>query len=141
MHLMPQLCRAMVRRERNYLTRGDLTLPQLWALEIMHERPTCSMHEVVTALQLKPSTASMFMDRLVEIGVARRQRDREDRRAVRVTLTPKGRRILQQIEKQRRKGMLALYKPLTSGERGAYLILLEKLVRELSGTTHNARQK
>lgn len=140
MDLMPRLCRAMVRHERNYLTRGDLTLPQLWALEIMHERRSCSMHELVAALQLKPSTASMFVDRLVELGLARRARDRDDRRAVRLAITPKGIRIMQQIDKQKRRGMLELFKPFTAGERGAYLILLEKLVREFSVTTNNARR-
>ena len=131
---MPQLCRAMVRHERNYLTRGDLTLPQLWALEIMQDREGCALNELESALQLKPSTATMFVDRMTQLGIARRVRNAKDRRSIKVAITPKGRRILQKIEKDKRKGMNALFKPFTPGERGAYLILLEKLVREFSNT-------
>lgn len=141
MFLMPQLCRGMIRHERNYLTQGDLTLPQLWALEIMREHRPCAMHQLESALALKPSTATMFVDRLVETGLARRVRDAGDRRAVMLSLSAKGLRVLNQIEKDKRKGMVALFKPFTAGERGAYLILLEKLVREFSNPSAQRRTK
>lgn len=139
--LMPKLCRAMIRHERNSITRGDLTVPQLWALELMRERGACPLHDLVAALQLKPSTGTLFVDRLVGTGLARRARDAGDRRSVRVALTPRGRRTLRQIEQQRRRASLQLFRTFTPGERGTYLILIEKLVRGLDAPAPTPRKK
>ena len=140
MNLMPQLCRAMIRHERNSITRGDLALPQLWALEILAERGARPMHDLVADLQLKPSTGTQFVDRLVEMGLAKRERDARDRRAVRVDITSRGHSALQRIERQRRKASMRVFKIFTPGERGAYLILIEKLVSGLN-TAPNPRGK
>lgn len=130
--LVPQLCRAMVRQESNYVTRGELTLPQLWALELLRRRGPCQMHEVLSALQLKSSTGTVFVDRLCKLGLVKRGRGAEDRRAVHVSLTAKGNRALDEIDQHRREGMLEVFRPFTAAERAAYLDLLEKLVREMS---------
>lgn len=131
---MSPLCRAMVRHERASLTPGDLTLPQVWALEIMRDRGGCAMHALVAELQLKSSTGTMFVDRLVEAGLARRERDRADRRAVQVAITAAGRRILEASEQHKLQTLLKIYQPFTRPERKAYLALLDKLVRELSNS-------
>lgn len=130
--LMPQLCRVMVRRESNYVTRGELTLPQLWALEMLRRQGPCQMGELLDMLQLKSSTGTVFVDRLCRLGLARRDRGARDRRAVLVALTPKGKRALDEIDKHRRNGMLKLFRPFTAAERRAYLSLMDKLVREMS---------
>lgn len=130
--IMPRLCRAMVRQEGNYVTRGELTLPQLWALELLRQRGPCRMSEVLEALQLKSSTGTVFVDRLCRMKLARRMRGQPDRRSVRVELTVKGKQALDEIDAHRRAGMADLFRPFTTRERAAYLDLLEKLVREMS---------
>ena len=130
--LVPQLCRAMVRQESNYVTRGELTLPQLWALELLRRRGPCQMHELLDALQLKSSTGTVFVDRLCRMGLAKRGRGTADRRVVQVILSAKGKRALDEIDQHRRAGMLEVFRPFTTDERAAYLDLLEKLVREMS---------
>ena len=130
--VLPKLCRAMVRQESNYVTRGELTLPQLWALELLRQRGACQMHEVLEALQLKSSTGTVFVDRLCRLHLVRRTRSTTDRRAVRVALTVKGKRALDEIDAHRRAGMAEMFRPFTAAERNAYLDLLEILVREMS---------
>lgn len=130
--LVPQLCRAMVRQEGNYVTRGELTLPQLWTLELLRQRGSCTMSEVLYALQLKSSTGTVFVDRLCKMKLVRRDRANGDRRAVKVALTAKGKRALDEIDEHRKEGMLTIFKPFNAQERAAYLILLEKLVLEMS---------
>ena len=130
--LVPQLCRAMVRQESNYVTRGELTLPQLWALERRRQRGCCTMREVLHALQLKSSTGTVFVDRLCRMKLVRRDRANEDRRAVKAALTAKGKRALDEIDEHRKAGMLDVFRPFNARERSAYLDLLEKLVLEMS---------
>lgn len=129
--LMPRLSRAMVRQESNYVTRGELTLPQLWALELLRRRGACRMSEVLEALQLKSSTGTVFVDRLCRMRLVRRMRGEKDRRSVKVELTLKGKRALDEIDAHRRAGMADLFRPFTARERAAYLDLLSKLVREI----------
>lgn len=130
---MSRLCRGMVRHEQNYLTRGALTVPQFWALELLLGRGSCRMAELAAALHLKSSTGTMLVDRLAALGMVRRTRGARDRRAVELALTPRGRRVVEEIHRQRRRGLRRMFAPLTAKERQAYLGLLEKLARELLG--------
>jgi DNA-binding MarR family transcriptional regulator len=130
--LMPRLCRAMMRYERNYLTSGVLTLPQLWALEIIREVGAATMHDLAAALQFKSSSATMLVDRLEHLGLIRRQREARDRRVVRVALSARGRRALEQIADQKKLGIRHAFKPLSARERGLYLQLIEKMAGALS---------
>jgi DNA-binding MarR family transcriptional regulator len=52
---------------------------------------------------------------------------------VRVTLTARGRRALEEIHGQKRRSLLKLYAPLTAAERSSYLGVIEKMVREFTG--------
>lgn len=133
--LMPQLCRAMMKHESNHMTRGELNLPQFLALEYLRAEASPPMHQLLDALQLKSSTGTVFVDRLVRLGLVKRLRDAMDRRAVRVALTAKGRRILEEIHSQKRRSLLKLYRPLTAAERTSYLSVVEKMVREFTGGT------
>lgn len=125
-------CRAMAQEESNYITTGKLTAPQFWALQWLHRHGSCPMHELVEALKTKSSTATVLMDRLSQLKLVSRNRDKKDRRVVHVALTAKGKRILDDIHKQRTKGIADLFRPLNAQERGLYLTLIEKLHRELS---------
>ena len=125
-------CKAMAQEESNYITTGKLTAPQFWALEWLHRNGTCHMHQLVEAQKSKSSTATVLVDRLSRLGLVTRKRDKKDRRVVHVALTAKGQRILDDIHKQRIKGITELFRPLNAEERGLYLTLIEKLHRELS---------
>ena len=140
-HLLPKLCQSMVRHERNYLTDGTLTLPHLWALELLQENKECTMHDLAEELQLKSSSATVLVDRLEKLGLIRRQRNAQDRRVVHVALAPKGRKVLQQIATQKKKGIIETFKPLSAQERRDYLNLLEKLAGKLSLTRAHSKEK
>jgi DNA-binding MarR family transcriptional regulator len=131
--LMPRLCRAMVRQEGNYVTRGELTLPQLWALELLRQRGACRMSEVLQALQLKSSTGTVFVDRLCRLKLVRRMRgEKGPTFRAKWRLTVKGKQALDEIDAHRRAGLADLFRPFTARERAAYLDLLGKLIREMS---------
>lgn len=130
--LMSTLCQAMVHHEQNYLTRGELTMPQFWALEWMSRTKRGRMQDLVAALQLKSSTGTMLVDRLVTLGLARRVRNPDDRRSVALALTARGARVVDEVHRQRQRGIRRMFAPLSVRERKEYLALLEKLAREFS---------
>lgn len=125
--------REILRHENNYLTRGVITPPQFWALGRLSKQKTCQMHDLAALMNLKFSSATGLVDRMVKQGLVKRDRSKSDRRAVLVTITPKGGKIFQQICVQKRKGIIKLFSRLSAAERGNYLEIIEKLARSLSG--------
>ncbi len=56
-----------------------------------------TIHELADHLLLKPQTTVELVDRLVDAGLVRRQRDQIDRRRVFLTLTAKANRSLEKL--------------------------------------------
>ena len=129
--IFPQLVRGMTRHENNYLTKGVITLPQVWALRYLSRQPKCPMRELADFMKMGLSSVTGLVDRLVKQGLAGRRRTEKDRRVVFVEITGKGRKALKEILEQRRKTTLKLFESLTSQERSIYLSILEKLVKKL----------
>jgi DNA-binding MarR family transcriptional regulator len=91
-------------RRFNALQRGEkrcfgVTLPQCMTLELLHQEGRRPVQEIALALGLDASTVTRTVDVLVRDGLARRTRDeREDRRRVFVSLSPRGRRLATRLE-------------------------------------------
>ena len=130
--IFPQLVRGMTRHETNYLTKGVITLPQVWVLRYLSRQRECSMREIAAFMKMGLSSVSGMVDRLVKQGLAERRRTEKDRRVVFVDISKRGRKVLREILDQRRITTLKLFESLTSEERSAYLCILEKLVKKLS---------
>ena len=130
--LMPRLMRHLMTQDRNYLARGLITLPQLWALHQVAERKTCTMHMLAQALGLKSSTVTGLVDRLVKLGLLKRFNSQTDRRVVLAEITPKGRKILEHLDADRHKSIIYMFQHVSQKERAAYLDIIEKILKALS---------
>ena len=67
-----------------------ITGPQLWALKTINQMGSLPLGELSEGMYLHPSTVSGVVDRLEKKGYVVRDRTEEDRRVVKVRLTPKG---------------------------------------------------
>ncbi|MBI3332984.1 MAG: MarR family transcriptional regulator [Candidatus Omnitrophica bacterium] len=130
--LLPRMIRGFARRESNYLSRGKITLPQLWILEHLSRRGSCPMNELARFLGISRPAATGLVDRLIGQELVSRLSDPKDRRVVRVNLTPKGRRVQANIWEQKRKMLVEVFGKLSPKDRSHYLATLEKVVRLLS---------
>ncbi|WP_370081058.1 MarR family winged helix-turn-helix transcriptional regulator [Streptacidiphilus sp. MAP12-16] len=95
--LEDQLCfalyaasRAVTGLYRPLLDALGLTYPQYLALLVLWERGETSVKELGIALQLDYGTLTPLLKRLEANGLLRRERRRDDERAVRITLTDEG---------------------------------------------------
>ena len=129
--LLPQLMRGVTRHESNALSRGTITLPQLWAMECVSRRDGCSMHELAATLNISRPAATGLVDRLVAHVLARLAGDGKYRRLVRVTITAKGRRIVRDIWTQKRRAIAHVFGRLSAQDRADYLRILERVVETL----------
>lgn len=132
--VMPVMCKSMVRYEQNALTKGEVSLPQFWAMSWLSDHTGASMHDLARAMNLKPSTATMLVDRLVELKMMDRDRDGVDRRRVLVRVSSRGRKILDEVHSQKRKALQETFRHLNATERQQYLELIEKLAARLEET-------
>ena len=130
--LMPRLMRHLMTQDRNYLARGLITLPQLWALHEVAERKTCTMCMLAQALGLKSSTVTGLVDRLIKLGLLKRFNSQTDRRVVLAEITPKGRKILEHLDAERHKSVIHMFQHVSQKERAAYLDIIEKILKALS---------
>ncbi|BCJ49614.1 MarR family transcriptional regulator [Actinoplanes sp. NBRC 14428] len=81
---------------------GDITLPQFRTLVVLAVRGPQRSIDIAEELQVNPSTGTRMLDRLLRKGLVRRVRSTQDRRVVRVRLTPAGRQIVEQVITRRR---------------------------------------
>jgi DNA-binding MarR family transcriptional regulator len=80
----------------------DVTIAQHRVLVLLEGRGPQTMRALAEQLDVSPSTATRVCDRLVDKKLVRRRIDDEDRRAVLVDLTPRGRKLIEQVMQRRR---------------------------------------
>jgi DNA-binding MarR family transcriptional regulator len=132
-----ELARA-VRRARGAQPRsaeGTLTLSQYALLEALSARRTARVAELADEAGVTASTATRILDTLQRRGIVRRQRAREDRRAVAITLTDTGRDLLEAQERWMGDRKRAFAASLPPGQRELVpelLVGLAALIDELA---------
>ena len=108
----------------------DLSLTQLRVLGILRDRRP-RMAGLATFLGLDKSTMSGLVERAERRGLVARDRSREDRRAVEVFITPAGRELEEQLEKEIRAALAPFTNRLESNDRH----VLAGLLDTVSGTS------
>ena len=71
-----------------------ITGPQLWALKTLSRHDGLALGDLSRQMYLHPSTITGVIDRLERKGYVARDRDRNDRRVVKVKLTPGGEELV-----------------------------------------------
>jgi MarR family transcriptional regulator, organic hydroperoxide resistance regulator len=85
--------RSVIALYRPVLEPLGLTHPQYLVMLALWEQSPRTVAAIGRELQLEPATLSPLLKRLEVSGFVRRERDHEDERMLRVTLTEKGRRL------------------------------------------------
>ncbi len=129
--LLPTFLSAMIRRERNAVSEGIITLPQFLGLGFLRKNPGSPVKAFADTLGLKPSSASGLIDRMVQKGLVLRVHSKTDRRVILLTLKAKGERMVDEILEQKQQSLIELFAPLTADERTTYLKLMQKVVERV----------
>ena len=127
--LFPQIIRGFKQYENNYLTRGEITLPQFWALGYLDCNGKSKMNYLARNLKISPSATTGLIDRLIVQGLVVRKDDLHDRRIVWIELTTKGRGIIKNINKQKTETLIKIFGKISPKDREHYLNILEQVVK------------
>jgi DNA-binding MarR family transcriptional regulator len=81
----------------------SITVPQFRVLVMLYFEESLNLGKIAEGLGLNPSNASRACDKLVTAKLVRREDDDRDRRHVAISLTAKGRRLLDSLMHLRRR--------------------------------------
>ncbi len=125
--LTPRIIRGFAQHEHSYLTRGEISLPQFWALDYLHRNGKTKMKSLATHLSISPSATTGLIDRLIAQKLVARKNDLRDRRIVWIEVTSKGEDIICDIRKQKVRALMKVFGKISSDDRDNYLSILEKV--------------
>lgn len=95
----------------------DITIAQYRTLVVLASRGPQKLVDLAGQVGVAPSTAGRMCDRLVRRGLVTRRRASDDRRVVRISLTPAGRDVVDEATRQRRAVIAEILAVLPAGER------------------------
>jgi DNA-binding MarR family transcriptional regulator len=127
--VLSDLVRVYQFRDRTRICFYDVSVTQCYALSHLVQSGPLSLSGLAAALFLDKSTSSRVMDSLVRKGYASRAEDSEDRRAVVLTATEKGRKLHAQIERDLVGEVRSLLADYDTDVRQATTRLIARLAR------------
>jgi len=92
--------RLMKRKLDVYVIELGITIPQWIELKVLSEEDNLMQVEIANRLNADIATIGATTDRLVKKGFVKKKRQKDDRRAYRISITDLGRAILENAEKK-----------------------------------------
>lgn len=123
---------------RELQARHKVTVPQLTCLTSVAENEPTTTTRIARDVQLSPSTVVGIVDRLENAGLVRRERDRNDRRVINITLTEGGLRLVARSPSPLQDELAQSLETLPDLERATIALSLERLVKLLAAGTLDA---
>ncbi len=111
----------------NRRIRGEASILHIKALHFVTEHTNPSMKEIADCFGVTPPSATAMINRLVEDGLLKREADKTDRRAVRISITAAGKKDLDKSVKQMQESAESIASVLSAEERAIFIRILQKL--------------
>lgn len=125
--LMPDILREFLRRQTKEVAQGNITLPQILILGVLKGKTSMRMGELAQYLSVSMAATTGMADKLVRNGFAIRTGSPRDRRVVNISITPKGKRIVEKYNQARQKTIIEMFGSLSASDRSKYLEILRKI--------------
>ncbi|MGI6406100.1 MAG: MarR family winged helix-turn-helix transcriptional regulator [Syntrophaceticus sp.] len=133
--LMGKLLTLLTRRlglfNKSELPCCGITYSQCHPLVEIGRKKCVSVNELAEQLGLDKSTMSRTVNTMVEQGLVTRKPDPEDRRYMKIRLTPAGSSVLSNIESRMSDYYLNIYQSIPPNKRKQVLESLELLVQTI----------
>ena len=105
----------------------EVTLTQYRTLVVLASRGSQSLAELAEAVAVTPPTATRMCDRLIKKGLIVRRQDPGDRRLIRLTLAKRGRDLVDDVTRRRRKEIVKLVHAVPPDQRVTMVDSLQRL--------------
>jgi len=108
--------RAM-RDQARYVKSLGFSMPQFFLLMRVYYKKQCGISDLSEHMEITAPAVSQTVDKLVQSGLLERTEDPSDRRAKQVTLSPKGRELIEKGIAERFRWVDKLEKSLSAEQR------------------------
>lgn len=136
---MPAL-QALVGIAAQSFTRVEdrVTLPQWRALVLIASRGRLNLNALAAAMNVHPSNASRYCDRLVAAGLLRRTESPLDRRNLVLELTAEGEDLIESLLEHRRAAVAAVLAQVPQSRRRALVNAMQTFAKAAGEDSGNA---
>lgn len=114
------------KRGRDILRNSNVTPPQLNALQFLRH-DSLTMGELGAKMYLACSTATDLIDRMERNGLILRERDQDDRRVVRLKVTPFGHDVIEKMIDARKLYLAGVLEKVPPEDRQSLIRNLEQI--------------
>jgi len=125
--IMPVIMIEFLRRNADELSKGKITPSQLLTLSFLNEKGESRMTDLAGFMKVSTAAMTGVVDRLVRDAYALRVFDPQDRRIIKVRLTPKGAELIKRINRQKRNMIVNIFGKISDSERQDYLRILTRI--------------
>jgi len=129
--ILPAIFREYARQHARIFSRVRLTHQQFVILHYLNREGATKMSDLARMMSVTTAAMTGLVTRLVRDGYVMRENDPDDRRIVRIALTPKGSRVARYMDEQGRRTIMDIYGRITQKEREEYLRILSHLKERL----------
>ena len=135
--IMPVIIKEFARRQPDELYKGKITLPKMLVLDFLSKQGGSKMTDIARFMCVTTAAMTGIVDRLVRDAYAVRVYNPEDRRIIKIKLTPQGNTLVKKINQHRRQMVINIFGKLSEPDRREYLRILiqikDKLTKESPG--------
>jgi DNA-binding MarR family transcriptional regulator len=125
---------------RPRLAKVGLSLPQFGMLACVWREPGIRVHQVAEQLGVTMPTVSVAVRKLAAGGWLQRKPDAQDKRSIRLYLSPKASLLAKQVVSRRRKAINEFMDALSEQEQNQLLDLLEKAITNLETKRNSIKE-
>jgi DNA-binding MarR family transcriptional regulator len=123
-----QLVRALRAFDKKAQARFGVGAAQMFILHVLQQEAELSMNELAERTATDQSSASLAVARLVDEGYVSRTPSDQDRRQVRLSLTPRGRALVRRSPPVAQEQIMNSIAEMSARERAQLVTLLDKLM-------------
>ena len=125
--VLPRIIQGFARRQAGELYKGKITLPQFLLLDFLSHQGESKMTQMAHFMQVTTAAMTGIVDRLVVSGYVVRIYDPQDRRIIKIKLTPAGNGLVKKINAQRRNMVIKIFGNISERDRKDYLRILMQI--------------
>lgn len=128
MQSLRRITKAIQNYSHEVSDKFGITGPQLWAVKTISQNEGLSPGELSQRMYLHPSTITGLIDRLEKKDFVERYRDQEDRRVIKLQLTPRGKELVRRAPDPIQGKMIYGLRKLKKAELSFVYESIQKLV-------------
>ncbi len=122
--IMSVIIKEFLKYQTGEFYKTRITLPQFFVMDMLNRRGESRMTDLARFINVTTAAMTGVVDRLVRDGYAMRTSDPNDRRIIKIRLTPKGDRTVKRIIERRRQMIMKIFGMISQAEREEYLKIL-----------------